>query len=102
MQQWESGAHRDTQAGKPRFDLIDPIFLRRVADVMAEGAEHYGEHNWTRGIPSQRYAAGLLRHVYAYLSGDRTEDHLARAAFNLQGLARNEGTSLDDLFDWNH
>lgn len=99
-QTFETGAQRDTQEGKTRYDLIDPTFLKRVADVMTEGAEHYGEFNWTKGIPSQRYAASLLRHVYAYLSGDRSEDHLGRAAFNLQGLARNEGTNLDDLFDW--
>lgn len=99
-QLFDSGAVRDSQDGKVRYDLIDPNFLRRLAEVMRKGAEHYGEFNWTKGIPSQRYAASLLRHVYAYLAGERDEDHLGAAAFNLMGLARNEGTDLDDLFDW--
>lgn len=100
QQTWDTGAVRDTQDGKPRYDLIDPEFLRRVAEVMRKGAEHYGEFNWTKGIPSQRYMASLLRHVFAYYAGDDSEDHLAAAAFNLMGIMRNEGTDLDDLFQW--
>ena len=100
LQQWDTGAVRDVQDGKPRFDLIDPNFLYRMADVMSKGADHYGEFNWTQGIPSQRYMASLLRHVFAYYNGDNSEDHLAAAAFNLMGLMRNEGSKLDDLFQW--
>lgn len=100
-QQFESGAVRDTQDGKPRYDLIDPGFNARLAEQLRKGAEHYGEHNWTKGIPSSRYMASLLRHVEAYRAGERDEDHLAAAAFNLMGIMRNEGTDLDDNFDWN-
>lgn len=100
QEQWDTGAVRDSQDGKPRFDLIDPEFLFRMAEVMRKGAEHYGEFNWTQGIPSQRYMASLLRHVFAYYNGDSSEDHLAAAAFNLMGLMRNEGSDLDDLFQW--
>lgn len=97
---WESGAVRDDQGEKPRYDLIDPEFLFRMAEVMRKGAEHYGEFNWTKGIPTQRYMASLLRHVFAYYAGDNSEDHLAAAAFNLMGIMRNEGTELDDLYQW--
>lgn len=100
MQQWDTGAVRDSQDGKPRYDLIDPEFLFRMAEVMRKGADHYGEFNWTQGIPTQRYMASLLRHVFAYYNGDNSEDHLAAAAFNLMGIMRNEGTDLDDLFQW--
>ena len=98
--QWETGAIRDSQDGKARYDLIDPGFLLRLAEVMREGAEHYAEFNWVKGIPSQRYMASLLRHIEKYRAGDRSEDHPAKAAFNLMGLMRNEGTDLDDLFQW--
>lgn len=100
QQTWDTGAVRDSQEGKLRFDLIDPNFLARVAERMRLGAEHYGEFNWTKGIPSQRYMASLLRHVFAYYSGDRSEDHLGAVGFNLMGIMRNEGTELDDLFQW--
>lgn len=95
-----TGAVRDSQDGKPRYDLIDPGFLLRLAERMRAGAEHYGLHNWTKGIPSTWYMASLLRHVEQYRAGDRSEDHLAAAAFNLMGLMRNEGSDIDDLFEW--
>lgn len=100
FQYFETGAVRDSHDGKPRYDLIDPMFLARFAEHMRKGAEHYGEHNWTKGIPSSRYMASLLRHVEAFRRGDWDEDHLAAVAFNVMGLMRNEDTELDDLFDW--
>lgn len=50
---------------------------------MAEGAEKYGEHNWEKGFPMGSILNHAIAHVYAYLSGDRTEDHLGHAATNL-------------------
>lgn len=100
QEQWDTGAVRDSQDGKARYDLIDPGFLLRFAEHMRKGAEHYGEHNWTMGIPSSRYLASLMRHVEAYRRGERDEDHLAAIAFNVMGIMRNEGTELDDQFDW--
>ncbi len=97
---FESGAMRDADPSKPRYDLIDPGFLLRLAEQMRKGAEHYGLHNWTKGIPSTNYMASLLRHVEAYRRGERDEDHLSAAVFNIMGLMRNEGTELDELFDW--
>lgn len=98
-----SGAMRDSNTDKPRYDLIDPVFLRRFAEHMRKGAEHYGEHNWIKGIPSSNYMSSLIRHIEAYRRGERDEDHLSAAAFNLMGLMRNEHerTALNDLFDWN-
>lgn len=95
-----SGAMRDADTEKPRYDLIDPGFLLRFAEHMRKGAEHYGEHNWTKGIPSSNYLASLMRHLEAYRRGIDDEDHLAAIAFNVMGLMRNQGTSLDDTYDW--
>lgn len=99
---FDSGAMRDADPDKPRYDLIDPYFLLRIAEHLRKGAEHYGEHNWVKGIPSSNYMASLMRHVEAYRRGERDEDHLAAAAFNLMGLMRNEGGWNDyhDLFNW--
>lgn len=95
-----SGAMRDSATDKPRYDLIDPGFNLRLAEQLRKGAEHYGEHNWTKGIPSSNYMQSLLRHVEAYRQGKRDEDHLAAAVFNIMGLMRNEDTELHDLYDW--
>lgn len=99
---FEGGAIRDTQDGKPRYDLIPPGPLRRVADLYARGAEKYDEHNWTRGMNTSRMMASLLRHVEQYRAGDRVEDHLAAIVFNAFGIMHFEGTEWEDNFDWSN
>jgi hypothetical protein len=77
---------RDTQAGKPRYDLIPLWFLRELAELMARGAEKYGDENWTlANTPEEvkRMHASGLRHHFQYLEGDKTENHLAATVFNL-------------------
>lgn len=87
-----TGARRDSQAGKPRYELIHPLLLKRLAGLLTRGAEKYGENNWTKGQETDRTLASLLRHTYAYIEGaelgdggDR-EDHLAAIVFNVMSL----------------
>lgn len=61
-----------------RFDLADPIAMFEMCRVLHEGAEKYGEDNW-RNIPVRDHLNHLLIHVYAYLAGDRQDDHLTHA-----------------------
>lgn len=72
-----------------RFDLIDAKAIFEMASVLHEGAEKYGEGNW-RLIPVEDHLNHLIMHAYAYLAGDRTDDHLShimcRATF-AQGVA---------------
>jgi hypothetical protein len=53
-EKFETGAQRDTQVGKGRFDLIPPLLLYRMARLYEAGALKYGDRNWTgkRGCPS--------------------------------------------------
>lgn len=92
-----SGAVRDTIEGKPRYSLIPVSALRRWADLMARGAEKYGERNWELGMPVSRYLDSGMRHLFSYLEGDRTEDHLAAVLFNVGAMIHFEGTAWDDL-----
>lgn len=101
-QVFDSGAQRDEQAGKPRFDLIPPTPLRRLADLYARGAEKYDDHNWAKGMPTSRILASLMRHIEAYRSGDRTEDHLAAVAWNAFAIMHLEETGFDDFYDWSN
>ncbi len=72
-----------------RFDLIDAKALFEQAKVLHEGAVKYGEDNW-RKIPVEDHLNHLIMHAYAYLAGDRTDEHLShimcRATF-AQGVA---------------
>src|ERR1019366_6187806 len=87
-EQFKSGMVRDTQSGKPRYDLIDRAFLKRWADLMARGAAKYGEENWRQaagGEELKRFKASALRHMFQWLDGDTTEDHAVAIAFNVSG-----------------
>ena len=100
-----TGSVRDTDEGKPRYDLISPVGLKRVALLMAKGAEKYGERNWELGQPTSRFYASMFRHMMAWVDGERTEDHLAAVVFNAMGIMHmeekvDEGLLSPDLIDF--
>jgi hypothetical protein len=101
-EEFESGARRDTQEGKPRFGLIPPYPLYRLAMHYTNGAKKYGENNWTKGIQSSRTWESLERHVQAYKEGDKSEDHLAAIAWNAFALiwTEKEKPELHDLAEY--
>lgn len=70
-----------------RFDLIPPIAMFELAKVMEHGAGKYAPRNWYK-IPLESHLNHLLMHMYAYLAGNRDEDHLshvlARAAMAVE------------------
>ncbi len=76
-----------------RFDLIDGAALFKMAEVLDTGAKKYGAGNW-KDISVNDNLNHLLAHVYAYLAGDRSDDHLShvlcRATFAL-GVSLAEG-----------
>lgn len=84
--EFDSGMVRDTDDGKPRYDLIPIMPLRRLADLYARGAVKYDENNWQNASSEeelQRFKASGLRHYYQYLNGERDEDHAAAVVFNV-------------------
>ena len=89
-QEFPTGARRDTGTGKGRYDLVPSCCIARLAKLYERGAAKYGDFNWSKGIPSSRYAESGMRHFYQYLDGDRTEDHLSAVAFNVFGIIFNE------------
>lgn len=88
---YDSGGKRDRL--DERWDLIPG--LQAVAKAMHEGAVKYGEDNW-RGLPASNVANHALRHLYLWLSGDRSEDHLGHAAANCLMLVELEGVGERD------
>ena len=81
-----------------RFDLITPIGLRRLAETCAEGARKYGDCNWQKGIPASQMLNHAIRHIYLWLEGDVSEDHLAHAAWNILGVCHFE-EMMPDMID---
>lgn len=59
-----------------RFDLLDPSAMFEMTKVLKEGADKYGVDNW-RGIDVRDHLNHLLIHAYAYLAGDKSDDHLS-------------------------
>jgi len=87
-QRFDTGATRDTQEGKGRFDLISPDVQERLALHFEGGVQKYGERNWEKGIPLGRYIDSALRHVNKWRQGERDEDHLTAAIWNLHCLVQ--------------
>jgi hypothetical protein len=85
-QKFASGAQRDTQDGKLRYELIPIAALKAIAKVYTDGAAKYGDHNYQKGIPFMRVAASALRHYIAWMEGDTSERHLANATWNLMAI----------------
>jgi hypothetical protein len=81
-QNFSTGAVRDIQQGKGRFDLIPTLPIRRLAKHFENGAVKYGDNNWQKGIPLARYLDSLERHVNCLKAGESTEDHLAAIMWN--------------------
>jgi hypothetical protein len=104
-QQFDTGAVRDAQEGKGRYDLLQVLALRRVAVVLERGAVKYDARNWEKGMPLSRFVDSALRHLMQYVEGRRDEDHAAHAAWNLLSLVQTEEmiqrgllpAELDDL-----
>lgn len=91
--EYPSGMVRDTDKGKPRFDLLLPLgipyeqqMLTRFAALMARGAEKYDERNWEQAnspAEVERMKSSALRHMMQWLAGETDEDHAAAVFFNI-------------------
>jgi hypothetical protein len=62
-----------------RFDLIPAESLIIVAQILAAGAIKYGVNNW-KLIPTEDHVNHAVNHLYKFLAGDTTENHLGNAA----------------------
>lgn len=84
-QAYETGAVREERKGKGRCDLLPACALLRLARHYENGVEHYGDRNWEKGIPISVMLDSGIRHLLKYLDGQKDEDHLAAAAWNILG-----------------
>lgn len=84
---YKSGFNRDLQVGKPRYDLIPPELLKRLAELYARGSEKYGDDNWRLAMGEEelkRFKASAFRHFMQWFANeDNDEDHACAIAFNV-------------------
>lgn len=90
QQTYSTGAKRDVQTGKGRFDLVPMYPLARLAKIFEAGAVKYGDNNWLNGMPLNRYWDSAVRHLLEFSVGARDEDHLGQALWNIWCLMTTE------------
>lgn len=108
-QKFKTGAQRDIQHGKGRFDLLPMYALFSVARIFEDGALKYKEDNWRLGIPLKRFSDSAFRHLAKFLAGFEDENHAAMAAWNMLCLIETKymidsgllPKELDNLPKWN-
>jgi hypothetical protein len=88
-EQFDSGMVRDTQEGKPLFDLVfDGPMLARWAVHLTKGAIKYAVRNWMKATgqkEADRFRASAARHFFQWMNGETDEDHAAAVFFNING-----------------
>jgi len=77
--------------GKPRVELVPSALILEAAKVLTFGAQKYGSHNWTKGLPWLQPYASAMRHLLAWHRGEDLDSesglpHLAHAIVNLAML----------------
>jgi hypothetical protein len=98
-QEFGTGAVRDTQEGKGRFDLLPYHAITRLAQHFENGARKYEDDNWRKGIPLRRYLDSMLRHAFKFLAGMDDEDHLAAVIWNACCLLETQEMIREGLLD---
>lgn len=74
-------------SGKLKWSLLPFEELKDVVKVLMHGAEKYSPDNWKKCDDTTRYKDALMRHIIAYVSGEKTDEefglsHLAHAICN--------------------
>jgi hypothetical protein len=82
---YTTGAVRNKQEGRGRYDLIPFEAMDALAKRLEMGAAIYGDKNWEKGIPLSRFLSSMRRHA-AQVNYDFSEDHLGAVLFNAAGF----------------
>ena len=60
--------------GKSRVDLAPSDAMLHVGEVLANGAEKYGDRNWESGMAYSKVVASLERHLAKWKAGEDLDD----------------------------
>lgn len=95
-------AVRDMHEGKGRMDLLPLTAIIELSKHCEAGAAKYGEHNVDKGVPQHSLCDSAMRHLCKYMRGDKDENHLVAALWNLAWAVQQdvERPELNDLPGW--
>ena len=79
---FSTGANRDAQGGKGRFDLLPKMAIWALAHHYEKGCIKYGARNWEKGIPIQNFLDSGARHATEFELGLTDENHLIACIWN--------------------
>lgn len=103
----EIGTGDKADTGKPRMDLISPLAMAYLAQVLTFGANKYAAHNWRKGIPLSKLIAASQRHLTAIAAGIDTDEEtglphaahlMCEAMFICEQLVSPVGLINDDRY----
>lgn len=75
-----NGAQQSASPYRP--ELLPPLAVLSVSKILKDGADKYGAENW-RGLTVSDNLSHALTHIFAYLAGDKSDDHIDHAACRL-------------------
>ncbi len=102
LKKFKSGATRSEDAEAERYDLISPFSMKRLAQIMAEGALTHGDANWEKGVPIHTTLNHLERHLQMWKAELKTgkkigkDDHMAKVAWGAFAIMHYEVTGQTD------
>ena len=102
---FSTGAVRDGQQGKGRYELLPYFGVHAIARQMERGAAKYSARNWEKGMPLSVFLNSAQHHIAKLQAGFDDEPHLDAALWNLACLAEGQErvkrglwpAELDDL-----
>lgn len=75
-------ANEPMSNGDYNYHLIPRSALKRVAAAYDEGAKKYSAYNCEKGMPVSDTLNHAIAHLFDWLKGDTSEDHLGHACWN--------------------
>lgn len=78
--------------GKPKWSFVDFESLEPLVKVLEYGAKKYSKNNWKKGTTTEETCESLLRHTFAFLSGEDNDkesglSHIGHIQANAMFLA---------------
>lgn len=95
---FSTGAVRDGQTGKGRYELLPYHGIHAIALQMERGAAKYSARNWEKGMPLSVFLNSAQHHIAKLQAGFDDEPHLDAALWNLACLAEGQARVKNGLW----
>lgn len=92
---WGNFQGKKFDTGKPQLSLLPRGGLESASRALEFGLKKYGRDNWRGGFNDSRLIDASLRHLTAFMNGERTDEesglsHIDHALFSLMVIAEQQ------------